>query len=330
MFRMRLALSKERFTHHRLEATLPAEMRKPDWLRTRLATGPEFEKLNQRLRRLELKTVCTQARCPNLADCWGRGTATFMILGNVCTRRCRFCSVATGNPHGAVDRTEPQRVAAAVAELGLRYVVLTSVNRDDLEDCGAGAFALTINACRTCPTGRIGPTCEPPGIEVLTPDFGGREALIHQVVEAGPDVFGHNIETVERLSPVVRDARASYRRSLGVLALAKKLAPAKMVKSGLMVGLGETDAEVEQAMRDLLTAGCDIITIGQYLQPNHRCLPVRRYVEPARFSEWQEQALALGFSSAYCGPLVRSSFHAEEVLRGTGLNHLGFKFPERP
>jgi lipoic acid synthetase len=288
-------------------------MRRPDWIRTALPKGPEFEQVNRRLGRHRLTTVCTHARCPNLADCWNRGTATFMILGAVCTRACRFCSVATGNPQGIIDETEPERVAAAVRELGLRYAVLTSVDRDDLPDNGAGAFAATIKACRTRPTGQTGPTAELPLVEVLTPDFGGRDELVRMVVESGPDVFGHNIETVERLSPSVRDSRASYRRSLGVLSFAKKVAPGTTTKSGLMVGLGETDAEVEQAMKDLRSAGCDIVTIGQYLQPSRECLAVERYVEPQRFDKWHEQALALGFMSAFCGPMVRSSFHAEEL-----------------
>ncbi len=285
-------------------------MRRPPWIRTALPSGPEFEHVNRRLAGHGLNTVCTHARCPNLSDCWGRGTATFMILGDTCTRACRFCSVATGNPRGAVDEGEPERVGRAVAELGLRYVVLTSVDRDDLPDFGAGAFARAVLACRTRPTGQTGQT----RVEVLTPDFGGREDLIAVVLEAGPDVFGHNIETVERLSPSVRDARAAYRRSLAVLGAAKRLAPGIATKSGLMVGLGETDEEVGQALADLRAAGCDIVTIGQYLQPARNCLMVERYVEPARFAAWQEQALGLGFRVAFCGPLVRSSYHAAEVF----------------
>ncbi len=299
-------------------------MRKPEWLRTRLPSGPEFETVNARLKQHGLHTVCSSARCPNLADCWNRGTATFMILGDTCTRHCRFCSVATGNPHGAVDETEPKRVAQAVAELGLRYVVLTSVDRDDLADLGAGIFAKTVRQVKlqtaNCKlqTGRP-PTPDPqplvPLLELLTPDFGGRDALIEQVADAGPDVFGHNLETVERLSPNVRDPRASYRRSLEVLATVKRLAPKMTTKSGLMVGLGETDDEIRRAMSDLRTVGCDIVTVGQYLQPDRHCLSVERYATPEEFVALEQEALAMGFRAAFCGPLVRSSFHAEEVAK---------------
>jgi lipoic acid synthetase len=280
--------------------------RKPEWLRIKLPSGKVFEEVAERLGRHRLHTVCTSARCPNLSECWNRGTATFMILGDTCTRHCRFCSVMTGNPHGEVDKDEPQRVAEAARELGLRYVVLTSVDRDDLEDLGAGVFARTVAAVRrTAPDAKV---------EVLTPDFGARQELIQQVVEAGPDVFGHNIETVERLSPGVRDRRASYRTSLEVLRLVKELGPGMLAKSGLMAGLEESDEEVEQSLRDLRAVGCDIVTIGQYLQPDRRCLPVHRYVEPARFEAWQEHALSVGFRGAFCGPLVRSSYMAETVF----------------
>jgi lipoic acid synthetase len=230
-----------------------------------------------------------------------------MILGYTCTRHCRFCSVATGNPHGAVDETEPERVARAVFDLGLDYVVLTSVDRDDLSDLGASVFAQTVRQVKL-QTGR-----QRPLVEVLTPDFGGREELIRLVVEAGPDVFGHNLETVERLTPSVRDRRASYRLSLDVLAAVKRVAPGMTTKSGLMLGLGEADDEVRQALGDLRSVGCDIVTVGQYLQPAHNCLPVERYVTPDEFAAWQDEALSRGFRNAFCGPLVRSSYHAEEV-----------------
>ncbi|MFO7638701.1 MAG: lipoyl synthase [bacterium] len=284
--------------------------RKPPWLRARLAQGAEFEQVNARLRRHGINTVCSSARCPNLAECWNRGTATFMILGAVCTRHCRFCSVATGNPGGAADEGEPGRVAAAVAELGLRYVVLTSVDRDDLPDLGAGLFARTVREIGRRPGNGA------PRVEVLTPDFGGREELVGQVLAAGPAVFGHNLETVERLTPRTRDPRAGYRRSLAVLAAAKRLAPGVTIKSGLMVGLGETDAEVSAALRDLRGAGCEVVTIGQYLRPARRCLPVARYVEPARFADWEAEACGLGFRAASCGPLVRSSYLADRLLPG--------------
>ena len=287
----------------------------------KLPSGDTFEEVAGQLGWHRLHTVCTSARCPNLSECWNRGTATFMILGDICTRRCRFCSVSTGNPHGAVDDGEPRRVAEAARELGLKYVVLTSVDRDDLEDLGAGVFACTVKALKHAADSSVAarpqddrdPICLP-RVEVLTPDFGARQELVQKVVEAGPDVFGHNIETVERLSPEVRDRRASYRTSLEVLRLVKKLAPGMLTKSGLMAGLGETDEEVEQALHDLLAAGCDIVTIGQYLQPDRTCQPVDRYVEPARFERWQEYALGMGFRSAFCGPLVRSSYLAEAVF----------------
>jgi len=284
-------------------------MRKPDWLRTTVPAGAGFEATNERLRAHGINTVCSSARCPNLAECWGHGTATFMILGDTCTRHCRFCAVKTGNPQGAVDETEPQRVARAVAELNLLYIVLTSVDRDDLPDLGAGIFARTVSVVRSAVSGRS------VLVEVLTPDFGGREELIRQVVESRPDMFGHNIETVERLSPHVRDPRASYRRSLDVLAAVKRIAPKMTTKSGLMVGLGETDDELRQVLRDLRAAGCDIVTVGQYLQPARRCLPVERYITPEEFVALEKAALAMGFKGALCGPLVRSSFRADSLFR---------------
>ncbi len=300
-------------------------MRKPDWLRTAVPSGAGFEATNERLRAYGINTVCTSARCPNLAECWGRGTTTFMILGDTCTRHCRFCAVKTGNPQGAMDETEPERVARAVGELGLSYVVFTSVDRDDLPDLGAGVFAETVRQVKMrSAKGKVqngqapAPGSQPlvPLLEVLTPDFGGREELIRQAVEAAPDVFGHNLETVERLTPRVRDPRASYRRSLDVLAAVKRASPQMTTKSGLMVGLGETDDELRQALRDLRSVGCDIVTVGQYLQPARRCLPVERYVTPEDFVALEKEALALGFKGALCGPLVRSSYRAEQVCAG--------------
>ena len=300
-------------------------MRKPDWLRTAVPSGAGFEATNERLRAYGINTVCTSARCPNLAECWGRGTTTFMILGDTCTRHCRFCAVKTGNPQGAMDETEPERVARAVGELGLSYVVFTSVDRDDLPDLGAGVFAETVRQVKMrSAKGKVqnwqapAPGSQPlvPLVEVLTPDFGGKEELTRQVVEAAPDVFGHNLETVERLTPRVRDPRASYRRSLDVLAAVKRASPQMTTKSGLMVGLGETDDELRQALRDLRSVGCDIVTVGQYLQPARRCLPVERYVTPEDFVALEKEALALGFKGALCGPLVRSSYRAEQVCAG--------------
>jgi lipoyl synthase len=281
-------------------------MRKPAWLKMRLASGPEFERVNRVVRSHRLHTVCTGARCPNMADCWGRSTATFLILGDTCTRNCRFCSVATDNPHGALDETEPQRVAAAVEELGLSYVVLTSVDRDDLPDFGAGLFADTIRYIKN----KV-PAVQ--GVEVLVPDFGGRDEHIRTVLDAGPDVFGHNLETVARLAPLVRDHRASYQRSLDVLQRARRLAPKMTTKSGLMVGLGESPDEVRQAFLDLRRDGCDIVTVGQYLQPDKRCLEVSRFYTPEEFAALEAMARDAGFRQALCGPMVRSSFNAAEL-----------------
>jgi len=290
-------------------------MRKPDWLRTAVPSGAAFEATNERLRAYGINTVCSSARCPNLAECWGHGAATFMILGDTCTRHCRFCAVRTGNPQGAIDETEPERVARAVGELGLSYVVLTSVDRDDLPDLGAGTFAETVRQVRMQSAKGKAQDNRPALtlVEVLTPDFGGSEELVRKVVDAGPNVFGHNLETVERLTPKVRDQRASYRRSLDVIATVKRIAPGMTTKSGLMVGLGETNDELRQALRDLRSVGCDIVTVGQYLQPARRCLPVERYVTPQEFVTLEKDALAMGFRGALCGPLVRSSFHAEEL-----------------
>ncbi|MCX7732922.1 MAG: lipoyl synthase [candidate division WOR-3 bacterium] len=282
-------------------------MRKPEWLRFRLPAGPEFIRVNQVLRKYNLNTVCSSARCPNLAECWNRGTATVLLLGNTCTRHCRFCAVTTGNPHGQVDNSEPERVADAILELGLKYVVLTSVDRDDLPDLGAGIFTRTVQLLKKSNPGIA--------VEVLVPDFQGKRELIQQVLDAGPDVFAHNLETVERLTPAVRDRRADYRLSLSALQLAKRLAPAIRTKSGLMVGLGETEEEVIQTLTDLKSAGCDIVTIGQYLQPDRRCLPVARYYTREELQKLSAHARTIGIPRTIAAPLVRSSYLAEELLK---------------
>lgn len=247
-----------------------------------------------------LHTVCENAHCPNQSECYGRGTATFLILGNHCTRRCRFCAVEGGVP-AAPDAAEPGRVAAAAARLKLRYVVVTSVTRDDLADGGAGAFAATILALRAA--------CQGVLVEVLTPDFGGREADIAAVLDARPDVFNHNLETVRRLQRSIRP-QADYDRSLAVLACAARRAGGPAVKSGVMVGFGETEAELFEALADLLAAGCRTLTIGQYLAPSSAHAPVARYVPPAAFDGYRETALRMGFAAVAAGPMVRSSYHA--------------------
>jgi lipoic acid synthetase len=286
-------------------ASDPPLPRKPAWLKTRLPSGAATREVDELLGRLRLNTVCASARCPNLGECWGRGTATFMILGDTCTRHCRFCAVKTGNPEGILDPTEPERVAAAAEQLKLSYVVITSVDRDDLPDSGAGQFRATIAAVR-----RAAPSAR---IEVLIPDFSGRDEPLATVAQARPDLLGHNLETVEALTPEVRDPRAGYQRSLSVLRRAKSVNPQLVTKSGIMVGLGETPEQVCQALCDLRASRVDIVTIGQYLSPTRRNLPVREYVPPERFAAYESRARALGFDAVFSGPLVRSSYHAEDV-----------------
>jgi lipoic acid synthetase len=254
----------------------------------------------------QLATVCAESKCPNIAECWGRGTATLMLMGSVCTRACKFCSVNTGNPKGWLDAQEPAKVADAVALMGLRYVVLTSVDRDDLPDLGAGHYAACIRAihARTPDT----------AVEALTPDFQGRLDLVAQVLDAGLSTYAQNLETVKRLTHPVRDARAGYEQTLSVLAFAKRHAPRTVSKTSLMLGLGETDAEIDEALDDMREAGVDVVTLGQYLRPTRNHLPVQRFVTPEEFMRYRERALAKGFVEAVAGPLVRSSYRAERVL----------------
>jgi lipoic acid synthetase len=284
----------------------PGFRRLPDWLKVKLPGAGEYAETKALLRSQKLVTVCEEARCPNLGHCWERGTATIMILGELCTRRCGFCAVSPGKPNGFVDWDEPRRVGEAVAAMGLRHTVITSVARDDLEDGGSTIFAQVIEAIRQ----RSGTV-----IEVLIPDFRGRAEDLQRVIDAGPEVINHNIETVERLHPVVRPS-ARYSRSLELLARVKASGSGIKAKSGMMLGLGETEDEILQTLRDLRAHGCDLLTIGQYLRPSPNHLPVIEYVHPDKFREWGEQADALGFESAASGPLVRSSFHADE-LAGT-------------
>jgi lipoyl synthase len=289
----------------------PPRPRLPEWARKGDPLSPAAHGLRTLLRELRLNTVCEEARCPNLAECFSRGTATFMLLGDRCTRRCGYCSVSTARPLPP-DAGEPEQVAEAAARMGLRYVVLTAVARDDLQDGGAAHFAATVRAVRArLPRARV---------EVLTPDFKGDRAALAAVLAAEPDVFNHNIETVPRLFPAVR-AQGSYRLSLELLSAAKALRPEQGTKSGLMVGLGETDEEVEAVLQDLRAAAVDVVTLGQYLQPTRAHAPVDRYVPPAAFEMLATRAREIGFAAVYAGPFVRSSFNAEEVF--TGLRHDG-------
>ncbi len=280
-------------------------IRRPAWARFRVKYSDGFYQMNRLLSSLRLNTVCVDAHCPNIYLCWGRRTATFMILGNVCTRNCGFCSVDHGDPAGLVDWEEPKRVAEAVKRLGLKYVVITSVDRDDLPDGGAGIYAATIKEIRR----KVGNVF----IEVLTPDFDGDPKAIKTVVEAGPDVFAHNLETVERLTPLVRDRRAGYKKSLMVLKLAKEYG-VRVTKSGIMVGLGEKFEEVVSTLKDLREVGVDVVTIGQYMQPSRNHLPVVEYIHPKIFSEYRKIGISMGFKYVFSGPRVRSSFLSEEYL----------------
>jgi len=284
--------------------SITQKTQRPDWLRAPAPVGDNYRQLKSLIERLDLHTVCESAACPNVGECWNHGTATFMILGNVCTRRCGFCAVRKGAPL-EVDYDEPRRVAEAVAAMGLRFAVITSVNRDDRKDGGAELFALTIRAIRE----RV-PGC---GIEVLVPDFQGSHAAMETVIEAAPDVLNHNTETVPRLYRQVR-LGARYERSLDMLAYAKQIAPRTPAKSGLMLGLGETVAEVLSVMRDLRAHGVDILTLGQYLRPSPQHLPIVRYVPPAEFDEFRRAGDAMGFAHVEAGPLVRSSYHAAESV----------------
>ena len=260
------------------------------------------------LHRYRLATVCEGAICPNTVECWGERTATFMLLGEVCTRACRFCAVPTGDPCGAVDRSEPDRIAAAVGELGLRYVVLTSVDRDDLPDGGAGLFAATIE--------RVKAASEGARVEALIPDFGGDRDALAQILATDVDVLGHNVETVPRLSPTMRDRRAGYRLSLDVLTALRDGAGRRWVKSGLMVGLGETREEIVETLQDLRGVGVDRVTIGQYLRPTEASAPVARFVPPTEFDDLACRARTMGYASVVAGPLVRSSYHAALAFAG--------------
>jgi lipoic acid synthetase len=276
---------------------------KPEWLKVRAPGSPSYLRLKGLMRGLQLHTVCEEARCPNIGECWNHGTATFMILGDVCTRACSYCAVAHGRP-GAIDAAEPTRVADAISALDLSYVVITSVDRDDLSDGGASAFAETIRETRA-----RSPECR---IEILIPDFQGNARALETVLDAGPDVLNHNTETVPRLYRMARSG-GRYARTLELLERSKRYAPSIPTKSGLMVGLGEEKDELLHTFEDLRRAGCGILTIGQYLRPSAAHAPMVRYYHPDEFRELKDAALALGFVHVESGPLVRSSYHAHET-----------------
>ncbi|HZT32643.1 MAG TPA: lipoyl synthase [Bryobacteraceae bacterium] len=284
--------------------TIAPKQARPEWLRAPAPVGANYRELKSLIDRLQLHTVCESAACPNVGECWNHRTATFMILGNVCTRRCGFCAVQKGAPL-EVDYDEPRRVAEAVAAMGLRFAVITSVNRDDRKDGGAELFALTIRAIRA----RV-PGC---GVEVLVPDFQGSHAAMDIVIGAAPDVLNHNTETVPRLYRQVR-LGARYERSLDMLAYAKRISPTTPTKSGLMLGLGETEEEVLAVMRDLRAHSVDILTLGQYLRPSPKHLPIVRYLAPEEFARYRRQGLGMGFRHVEAGPLVRSSYHAADSV----------------
>ena len=285
---------------------LPITTRKPAWLKVRSPGGPNFLRLKKLMRGQRLHSVCEEAGCPNIGECWEAGTATFLILGDVCTRACKYCAIAHGMPT-ELDWDEPRRVAEAVSELELEHVVVTSVNRDELADGGAAIFAETIRLCRIARPGMT--------IEVLIPDFKGAEDALRLVVEARPDILNHNLETVERLHPWARPG-GRYWRSISYLGAAKRMDPALLTKSGVILGMGEAQDEIRQALVDLRKAGVDIVTLGQYLRPTQHHAPVARFVTPQEFAEWKRVGeQELGFSHVESGPLVRSSYHAEKQAR---------------
>jgi lipoic acid synthetase len=284
---------------------------KPRWLRAPLAMGEGYDFVRRTVREHRLATVCEEAKCPNIGECWNAGTATIMLMGAVCTRACRFCAVDTGNPRGWLDAEEPANLADSVALMRLKYVVLTSVNRDDLADGGAAHYAACIGAIKQ----RTPATA----VEALTPDFQGVLRDVETVLDAGPEVFAQNVETVRRLTHPVRDPRAGYAQTLAVLAHAKRHRPQVLTKTSLMLGLGETDLEIDECMQDLRSAAVDVLTLGQYLRPTVHHLGVERYVTPEQFAHFRALGLARGFRECVAGPLVRSSYRAERVLAGNNV-----------
>jgi lipoic acid synthetase len=284
-------------------------LEKPKWLKTVAAVGGDFDKVREVTRKHSLHTVCDASHCPNIRECWSERSATFMILGDTCTRHCRFCAVNHGDPNGRNDASEPLRIAEAIKELGLRYAVITSVTRDDLEDGGASVFAETVRAIHEVSDCRV---------ELLIPDLSGKGNALRTVVDSAPEVVGHNIETVERLQGDVRDPRSSYASSLELLAEIKGLYPDMVTKSSIMLGLGETRSETVRTMSDLRGVGVDAIAIGQYLKPKGGDLPIYEYVEPSAFKNLEEEARAMGFRYIACGPFVRTSYKAQRILELIG------------
>lgn len=279
---------------------------KPSWLKVRAPVGENYTRIKEMMGELKLATVCQEARCPNIGECWSGGTATIMIMGEVCTRGCRFCNVKTGNPKGKLDPFEPEKVAYSVSQMSLEYVVITTVDRDDLPDQGAEHFSRTVTTLKKLAPNLI--------VEILAGDFRGDQNLVNQLTDAKPDVYAHNVETVERLTPKVRDPRAGYRQSLRVLEMVKERDATRYTKSSIMLGLGETDEEILQTLKDLRNVGCDVVTFGQYLQPTPRHLKVVDYVTPEKFQEWQKIAEGMGYLYVASGPLVRSSYRAGEFF----------------
>jgi len=289
----------------------PNTVKKPDWLRIRLTTSPKYSQVKQRVHDLKLSTVCEEAKCPNISECWSHGTATLMLMGSVCTRACQFCSVDTGNPGGWLDKEEPTKTANTVQEMGLGYVVLTSVDRDDLPDGGAQHYANTVQSIKKlCPDTKV---------EALTSDFQGDLAAVRKVLDSGVDVYAQNMETVKRLTHPVRDPRASYEQTLSVLEYAKKSKPNIITKTSLMLGLGETEEEILQTMDDLRAINVDVLTLGQYLQPTRNHYPVARFVTPEEFKQYREWGLEKGFLEVASGPMVRSSYRADRIFSKNNL-----------
>lgn len=285
--------------------------RKPSWLRAQIPAGQRFEAVKRNVSDHRLSTVCAESHCPNMGECWSNGTATIMLMGSVCTRACRFCAVDTGNPKGWLDADEPDNTAKSVELMGLRYIVLTSVDRDDLEDGGAGHYAACIRAIKSLTPDVV--------VEALTPDFDGLHSAIEEVVDSGLEVFAQNVETVERLTGRVRDPRAGYRKTLDVLTHAKRHNPGIITKTSLMLGLGETEEEIYQTFDDLRAIGVDIVTLGQYLRPTRNHLPVERWVTPEEFEHYRQVGLKKGFMEVPSGPLVRSSYRADQVFEKNNL-----------